>query len=291
MPRTASEQALIERFSRTYRHLTQSETMLGIERAVCGCDYGCTSWTTREEADDIGNILGLGPATRYLEIGAGSGWPGLYLAKRTGCEAALIDLPLEGLQAARERAAKDGLADRCRIVQADGAALPFAGGGPGGPGGSGGFDAIYHSDVLCCLIEKQAVLEECRRIAGDEAKMVFSVISIAPGLSDADYETAAAGGPTFIESPMDYAEMLARTGWTVTARGDVTAEYSETFGNMFGFEKTNIDEFERVHGAEGAAELMGRRERTLEALERDLLRREIFAAVPAGVRMARDFQP
>ena len=44
-------------------------------------------------------------------------------------------------------------------------------------------------------------------------------------------------------------------------------------------------------GAEGAAELMGRREQTLEAMERDLLRREIFAAVPAGVRMARDFQP
>lgn len=271
MPRTDGEQALIERFSNTYRHLTQSETMLEIERAVCGCDYGCTSWTTREEADDIGNILGLGPATRYLEIGAGSGWPGLYLAKRTGCEAALIDLPLEGLQAARKRADKDGLAERCRIVQADGAALPF-------PGGR--FDAIYHSDVLCCLVEKQAVLEECRRVAGNQAKMVFSVISIPPGLSDADYGTAAGGGPTFIESPMDYAEMLACTGWTVTARGDVTAEYSETFAKMFGFEKANVDEIERVHGAEGAADLMARRERTLGALERDLLRREIFSAVP-----------
>ena len=273
MPRTAAEQALIERFSNTYKHLTQSETMLEIERAVCGCDYGCTSWTTREEADDIGNILGLGPATRFLEIGAGSGWPGLYLAKKTGCEAALIDLPLEGMQAARERAEADGLADRCRIVQADGAALPFAG---------GSFDALYHSDVLCCLVEKQAVLAECRRVAAKGAKMVFSVISIATGLSDADYGTAAAGGPTFIEKPMDYAEMLALTGWTVTARGDVTAEYSETFGQMFGFEKANIDEFERVHGAKGAAELMARRERTLGALERDLLRREIFSAVPMG---------
>ncbi len=279
MPRTASEQALIDRFSKTYRHLTQSETMLGIERAVCGCDYCCTSWTTREEADDIGKILGLGPATRYLEIGAGSGWPGLYLAQRTGCEAALIDLPLEGLQVARKRADKDGLADRCRIVQADAAALPFP---DGGPGGSGGFDAIYHSDVLCCLVDKQAVLAECRRVAGDKSKMVFSVISIAPALSDADYETAAAGGPTFVESPMDYQEMLARTGWTVTARGDVTAEYSETFANMFGLEKANIDEVERVHGPEGAADLMARRERTLEALERDLLRREIFSAVPRG---------
>jgi len=277
MPRTPAEQALIERFSNTYRHLTQSETMLGIERAVCGCDYGCTSWTTRREADDVGKILGLGPGTRFLEIGAGSGWPGLYLAKRTGCEAALIYLPLEGLKAARKRAEKDGLADRCRIVQADGAALPFP---DGGPGGSGGFDAIYHSDVLCCLIEKQAVLGECRRVAGNEAKMVFSVISIATGLSDADYETAAAGGPTFIESAMDYAEMLARTGWTITARSDVTAEYSETFGDMFGFEKANIDEFERVHGPEGAADLMARRHRTLKALDQDLLRREIFSARP-----------
>ena len=122
--------------------------------------------------------------------------------------------------------------------------------------------------------------EECRRVASNQAKMVFSVISIATGLSDADHEAAAAGGPTFIETPMDYAEMLALTGWTVTARGDVTAEYSETFGQLFGHEKANIDEFERVHGTEGAAELMARRERTLEALERDLLRREIFSAVP-----------
>ena len=81
---------------------------------------------------------------------------------------------------------------------------------------------------------------------------------------------------------MDYAEMLALTGWTVTARDDVTAEYSETFANMFGHEKANIDEFERVHGAKGATDLMARREWTFEALERDLLRREIFSAVPTG---------
>ena len=277
MPRTASEQALIERFSRTYRHLTQSETMLGIERAVCGCDYGCTSWTTREEADDIGNILGLGPATRYLEIGAGSGWPGLYLAKRTGCEAALIDLPLEGLQAARERATKDGLTDRCRIVQADGAALPFAG---GGPGGSGSFDAIYHSDVLCCLMDKPGVLESCRRVINDSGRMVFSVILIAPGLSDADYAVAADGGPTFIETETPYPEMLQRAGWTITGHSDLTKDYFETFAKMYALEQANEDELVKVHGAEGAAELLARRKATLIPIERGLLRRELFSVVP-----------
>ncbi len=274
MPRSPSEQALIERFSRTYGHLTSSETMMEIERSVCGCDYGCTSWTTRKEADGVAGMLGLSPGVKFLEIGAGSGWPGLYMAKETGCDAALIDLPPEGLSAARERAEKDGLADRCQIIQADGAALPFK---------NGSFDAIYHSDVLCCLVEKQAVLESCRRvIKEDGGKMVFSVILIQPGLSDADYAVAADGGPTFIETPMDYAEMLQRTGWDIAAHGDQTADYTATFRKMFSLEQDNIDEFERIHGPEGAVELMGRRERTLDALDQGLLSREIFTVAPVG---------
>ncbi len=81
-------------------------------------------------------MLALGPKTRLLEVGAGSGWPGLYLAKRSGCDIALIDLPLEGLRAAKKRAETDGMAGSCCIAKADGAALPF-------PGGF--FDAIYHT--------------------------------------------------------------------------------------------------------------------------------------------------
>jgi ubiquinone/menaquinone biosynthesis C-methylase UbiE len=272
MPRTPDEQALIARFSATYGHLTRSDTMLAIERTVCGCDYGCTSWTTRQEAEDVGEMLALGPGVRLLEVGAGAGWPGLYLAKQTGCDVALIDLPPEGLRAARERAVADGLSDRCQIALADGTALPFR---------SGWFDAIYHSDVLCCLIDKQAVLESCRRVVRDSGRMVFSVISIPPGLSDADYEIASRGGPTFIASETDYPTMLERTGWEITAHADLTAEYSENFRSMFEHEKANVGEFERVHGADGALELMARRHRTLDALDRNLLRREMFTVVPA----------
>ncbi len=272
MTRTPGEQALIARFSATYEHLTRSATMLAIEREVCGCDYGCTSWTTRREADNVGALLALGPGVRLLEVGAGSGWPGLYLAKRTGCDVALVALPPEGLRAARERADADGLGDRCRIALADGAALPFR---------DGWFDAVYHSDVLCCLIEKQAVLESCRRVIKATGRMAFSVIFIAPGLSEADYRIAAKGGPTFIETDTDYPAMLERTGWQITARADLTAEYNAIFRRMFDHEKANIGEFERVHGADGAAELMARRQRTLEALERNLLRRDMFTVVPA----------
>ena len=155
MPTTPEEQALIDCFSRTYAHLSSSETMLEIERAVCGCDYGCTSWTTKDETRQITELLDIKPGMRLLDIGSGSGWPGLFLTQESGCDVVLTDLPFEGLEVAKRRAEKDGLTERCTIAQADGTALPFQ---------DASFDAIYHSDVLCCLLEKQAVLAGCRRV-------------------------------------------------------------------------------------------------------------------------------
>ena len=40
-------------------------------------------------------------AVRLLDLGAGRGWPGLYLAVRTGCQVVLSDVPLEGLRQRR----------------------------------------------------------------------------------------------------------------------------------------------------------------------------------------------
>src|SRR5207245_449434 len=125
-------------------------------RCVLGCDYGGTSWTTRREAERIGQMLQLRPGMRLLDVGAGAGWPGLFLAQQHGCEAILTDLPLSGLRIALERATCDSLRERCSAVAADGASLPFV---------AASFDAVTHSDVLCCMPEKLSLLQECRRVA------------------------------------------------------------------------------------------------------------------------------
>ena len=139
MPDAAEQQISTERFDVIYRNY-QSPVMLEVERAVTGCDYGATSWTTRDEADQLGRLLELAPGRRLLEVGAGSGWPGLYLARSTACEVTLVDLPMNGLRIASERIAADGLGATCSVVLSDGAALPFQ---------DASFDAIVHSDVLC----------------------------------------------------------------------------------------------------------------------------------------------
>jgi ubiquinone/menaquinone biosynthesis C-methylase UbiE len=268
MPRTAEEQARLDRFAREYR-ISQNAVMLEIERAVCGSDYGGTSWTTRDEAERVGQLLELSPGKRLLDVGAGSGWPGLYLARITGCDVALVDVPLEGLRIAAKRAVTDQLPGECWVIVGDGARLPLK---------SGWFDAIGHSDVLCCLEEKLSVLTECRRVSRSDGKMVFTVISIAPALSAADYVQAVEAGPPCKEASVPYPTMLGQAGWRITQHIDVTAEYAESVRLMLREQVARAGALIRLLGDAEFSETLTRRRRTVQALDRGLLRREFIAA-------------
>ena len=269
--RTSAERAVFDRFTKRYE-LGQSEVMRSIERSVCGCDYGATSWTTVAEARVITGILALRPGTRLLDVGSGSGWPGLYLAGELGCDVTLTDLPITGLRIAQKRARADSVSGICRGCVADAAALPFR---------HGVFDAVTHSDVLCCLAQKLDVLKACRRVVRDSGKMVFSVILIAPDVPADAYEQAQAGGPPFIASDTPYPELLRQAGWQITDHRDLTADYQATVTRRLSQLERHADEIARLFGDADAADERARRRATLDALDQRLVRRELFAVMPA----------
>ena len=88
----------------------------------------------------VARELHLSAADRLLDLGSGRGWPGLYLAARTGCRVVLTDLPLEGLRVAASRAASEDIAARTGVVASAASGLPFR---------AGSFDVVIHTDVLC----------------------------------------------------------------------------------------------------------------------------------------------
>ncbi len=240
-----------------------------LERSVCGCDYGSTSWTSRGEAEQIAQLLGLRPATRLLEVGAGSGWPGLYLADLTGCNVVLADLPHVALRIALKRAAADNLSERCAAVAANGAALPFK---------DASFDALSHSDVLCCTPDKLAVLRGCHRVARAGARMVFTVIAPAPSLGDSERQIAIESGPPFVDVPDDYAVLLAQSGWRLQARTDLTAAFLRIMRIYLEGMHARAAALADVFGLDELTERMNHRQATIAAVDAGFLRRELFVA-------------
>ncbi len=267
------ERAQRERFESFYV-MAQSPVMQRIERRVCGCDYGGNSWTTRAEAEEMIGRLALAPGKRLLDLGAGSGWPGLYLSARSGCDVALVDLPLSGLRIARQRADDDGTSGQVWAAVADAAALPFA---------DASFDAVSHSDLLCCLKQKRAVLAACRGVIAGHGRMVFTVISITPGLAGERYGRAVANGPDFIETDTDYQTLLAATGWTVTGLEDITAVYADRLACQLDADLANKDELVALIGADEFDERVAGWRCKLAALADNLLRRELYEAEPAAL--------
>lgn len=261
------EQVQTERFAEIYQR-SQLPVMRMVERSVCGCDYGGTSWTTRDEADGIAALLGLRSGVRLLDVGSGSGWPALYWAEKSGCNAVLTDLPFDGLRIAARRANDDGLRDSCSFALASAADLPFP---------EGNFDAISHSDVLCCLPDKIDVLRSCHRVLRHDGRMVFSVISVAPGLGEADYQRAVDNGPPFIEMDLDYATQLQQTGWAIDQRQDVTENFAATYRRLMDAEACEADTLLELFGETGLAERQAGQREKFCAIDDGLLRREIFS--------------
>ena len=195
---------------------------------------------------------------------------GLYLAATTGGAVTLVDLPLSGLRIAAARARADGLA--CRLAVADATQLPFA---------EGTFDAVSHSDLLCCLRRKREALAACRRVIGARGRMVFAVISVAPGLSPADEARAVANGPEFVAAEADYRTLLARAGWSPVAEHDLTAGFLASFRRQLSADEARREALTALIGAAELGERATTWRTKIAAVAEGLLRRTLFVAEPA----------
>ena len=127
-----------ERFSAVYDR-PQTQADLAVEREVFDANEGICGFTTVAQADVLATRLALRPGMRLLDIGAGRGWPGLYLARISGCQAVLIDLPLPALREGMQRAHRHRLQERSTFLTASGTHLPFR---------PRSFDAVIHTDAL-----------------------------------------------------------------------------------------------------------------------------------------------
>jgi hypothetical protein len=110
--------------------------------------------------------------------------------------------------------------------------------------------------------------------------MVFSVISIAPGLSKAEHETAVANGPPFIETKTPYAVLLKQAGWQVVDCFDITEDFIETVRRVVAAQEAHEKQLREFLGEAETTDRIARMKDRLAAREAGLHLRELYVVTP-----------
>jgi SAM-dependent methyltransferase len=268
----AGESAIRDRFEQRYT-VGQTDATRDVERAVIGGDWGANGYTTMDQADQLGRALGLAPGVSLLDAGAGRGWPGLYLAKQSGCDAVLLDPPLTGLGRAMERAAAEELGDHVAAICGSACDLPLA---------SRSVDAVVHTDVLCCVRAKHAAIRESYRVLRPGGRIAFTVIYVPSGLSPSMRRRGSRDGPLAVATPRPYRDMLVTAGFVAVQESDCTSEFACIELAWFEQMERRRPQYEALMGVEAFNERQESKRIGMRAITDGVLRRSLLTARRPG---------
>jgi SAM-dependent methyltransferase len=108
-----------------------------------------------EATDELHQLCHVDRASEVLEVGCGIGVGPAYIAKHYDCQVVAVDISEKMLSWARNRAQREGVADRITFRKAGINELPFE---------DDRFDAVIVESVLAFVEEKQTAIGELIRV-------------------------------------------------------------------------------------------------------------------------------
>ena len=155
----------------------------------------------------IGQLLGLSPSSRLLDVASGKGDSALHLAETFGCEVVGIDYSSANVSYANKAALERGISGRVTFQQADAERLPFA---------DGTFDGVLCECAYCTFPDKRGAASEFHRVLGPNGRVGMSDI-VRAELIPPDLDTLLAWVACIADAqPAErYADLLSNAGFCV----------------------------------------------------------------------------
>ena len=105
------------------------------------------------------------PEGKFLEIGTGTGWDTILIAKNTqNIQMTAVDLSDEMLKFASNNASNQGVDHKITFIKADAKGLPFE---------DNAFDAVFSHNMLHHLTEPQKMLAEIKRVVKSDGSIII----------------------------------------------------------------------------------------------------------------------
>ncbi len=155
----------------------------------------------------VGELLGLGPGDRVLDVASGVGTSAIFLAQTFGCQVVGVDFAEQNVERAKANAAEAGLTDLVQFKVGDAERLPFD---------ANEFEALICECAFCTFPSKAEAAHQFARVLRSGGRI---------GLSDL---TRSGPLPTELDSllawvaciadaqPLEiYKSILAEAGFTV----------------------------------------------------------------------------
>ena len=103
----------------------------------------------------LGEIVGLSPESRVLDVASGKGTSAIFLAEHFGCKVLGVDYGSQNVDAANQEAAAKGLGERVHFQRADAESLPVP---------DAAFDVVICECAFCTFPSKSAAANEFVRV-------------------------------------------------------------------------------------------------------------------------------
>ena len=208
-----------------YRHVDRVERGLAALGIAPGAAippealFGLDQWHYHgtDAIADAARFLGLGPASRVLDIGSGIGGPARFLAHATGCHVTAVELQRDLHEAAVDLTRRTGLAARVEPVCGDALEVPLA---------AASFDAAIGFLSILHVPDRPRLLRRLRTALKPGGQVYIEDLAERAPFSDADRrdlrEIVHGVSVTTLEA---YAADLRAAGFVAVVATDLTPDW------------------------------------------------------------------
>lgn len=209
-----------------------------------GEDLGQNSWLTADELRRFAEWSHIGPDTRVLDVGCGSGGPAVRLAEQTGCSVHGIDIHGGGIAQANATAVRAGLDDRVHFDTLDAnKPLPFP---------SASFDVVMCIDTVNHFADRAAMLAEWVRLLRPSGRILYTdPIVVTGALSHREIAVRSAIGFFLFVPPGENERRIREAGLELITAEDATINVAAVAGRWLAARAARQKPLRELEGDDG----------------------------------------